>query len=139
MTGSTATDNLCNSFSALTNTCGPFRARQTVGFEPSFIHHYIPHKPQRKTSISSSDSGAINSAYQDEEDSGCESSESCSSSSSVPIAKKSCLSLEDDESFVFRKVSRSELKIIESRINIENAQKEQQKSGFRKIGGRKMN
>lgn len=97
-----------------------------MGFTPVFFHKYTPrHEPQKVASISQD---------RDDSESGCESSVSdgsCSSSltsSSVPIRKR--LSSNDGS---WRKATRIELKQVESRINVENAQREQSSAGRRKI------
>ena len=134
-----------SSYSSASSNCYSIRPssskKLTVGFHPSFEHQYSPKPVHRMKSSSdflcaeSLDDKSLMEHVHDE-DSGCESSTSTSSSNSsssiasIPIKRSS---FDSTVSSYYRKISRNELKHIESRINVENHKREQQQQMNRKI------
>ena len=103
------------------------------GFHASFEHLYSPKPFHRVRSTSDLLPASPVSSEVEEEDSGCESSTSDSSSSSITCIPIKRSSFENTSSSYYRKISRNELKHIESRINVENHKREQQLQQSRRI------
>jgi hypothetical protein len=103
------------------------------GFHASFEHEYTPKPLHRERSSSDILPVSPASEEDEEESSGCESTVSESSSSSITSIPIKRSSFDNTSSVYHRKISRNELKHIESRINVENHKREQQLQQSRRL------